>query len=155
LELAEGPVAAGRVERALITLWLALAGHPGLTSPLALPGPFSQRVVDPGAPRILFLAEARGLIATTQGPVVIGSGGRLAIGKFEVVPLPDAYGTVIVDEQFNPPDQQVAAQMQAALIQARSALPGGRLERVTLGAGEAAYGEARIGPGADPADLVA
>src|SRR5262249_42742132 len=37
----------------------------------------------------------------------------------------------------------------------RSALPGGRLERVTVGAGEAAYGEARISPGADPADLVA
>ena len=66
LELAGGSVDAARLERALVTLWLGLAGHPGLVSPLVLPGPFRERVVDPGAPRLLSLEEVRGLVATAQ-----------------------------------------------------------------------------------------
>src|SRR5690348_16765710 len=47
-ELANRSVDEPRLQRALVTLWAALAGHRGLTTPLALPGPFGQRAVDPG-----------------------------------------------------------------------------------------------------------
>src|SRR5690349_16566198 len=41
-----------RLDRTVVTLWMALAGHRGLTTPLALPGPFRQRVVDPKSGRL-------------------------------------------------------------------------------------------------------
>ncbi|MFI5365354.1 MAG: glycosyltransferase [Candidatus Binatia bacterium] len=155
LALADGPVDAGRVERALVTLWLGLAGHPGLASTLALPGPFRERVVDPGMPRLLALGDVRGLLATASGPVVIGREGQLPIEKFVVAALPAAHGAVIVGEQFTPQDAEVVARVRDALALVGPALPGGRLERVTVGAGNAANGEARVGLGADPTDLVA
>src|SRR5690348_16105625 len=55
LELPAEPVDRDRLERALLTLWLAIAGHPGLGSPIAFRVAFPQRVVDPAAPRILAL----------------------------------------------------------------------------------------------------
>jgi hypothetical protein len=156
----EDPVDAGRLERALVTLWLGLAGHPGLTPPLALPGPFRGCVVDPHRPRLLALDGARGLIATPHGPAVIGHEGRRSLDAFVTAALPTANGTVIVDEQLGVPDPEVAARVQDALAVVASALPGGHLERVTIGSGEAARGdaacgEARVGPTVDPGDLVA
>ncbi len=155
IQLADGPVDATRLERALVTLWLAIAGHPGLISPLALPGPFREQVVDPCTPRLLALGNVRGLIATAHGPLVISPAGRFPIDEFLVAPLPAADGTVILDEHLDPPDREMVARVTAALAAARSALPGGRLERVTIGAGDAAYAEARVGPESDPGDLVA
>jgi hypothetical protein len=155
LLLAHEAVDAAKIERALVTFWLGLAGHPGLTAPLVLPGPFSQRAVDPRAPRLLALADARGLVATARGPVVVGRDGRLPVDAFVAAPLPTADGTVIVDEWLGPPDSAVVAHVHTALTLVRPLLPGGRLERVTIGAGDAEYGEARVGADADPADLVA
>jgi len=155
LQLATSSVDAEQLERALVTLWLGIAGHPGLTSPLALPGPFRARVVDPHTPRLLALGEVRGLIATMRGAVVIGRSGKLPIDKFMAAPLTAVGNTVVVDERFNAPSADVVVRVQAALAVVGSALPGGRLERVTIGAGDAAFGEARVGPEVDPADLVA
>ena len=154
LELATDAVDAARLERALVTLWLGLAGHAGLASPLALPGPFDESVVDPHAPRLIKLGDARGLVATAHGPVVVGREGRLSIDAFVAAPLPTAGETVIVDEWLGPPDAAQVARVQAALALVGAALPGGRLERVTIGAGDATCGEARVGPAGDPADLV-
>jgi hypothetical protein len=145
----------GRLERALMTLWLALARHPGLTAPLVLPGPFSQTVVDPRAPRLLALPDVRGLAATAEGAVVIGRAGHRRADELAGTALPAVGETVIVDERFDPPDAAVAARVQAALDVVAVVLPGGRLERVTIGIGDAAYGEARVGPAGDPAGLVA
>lgn len=155
IALADGPVDAGRLERALVTLWLALAGHPGLTAPLALPGPFRECVVDPTVPRLLDLGDARGLAATAAGPVVIARAGRAPIDRFVSAVLPAANDAVIVDERFRVPDPQVVARVQAALGAVVSVLPGGRLERVTIGGGEAVDGEARVGSDAAPAALLA
>jgi glycosyl transferase family 1 len=155
LDLATGPIDDQRAERALVTLWLGLAGHPGLDSPLALPGPFGTRVVDPHAPRALELNGARGLVATASGAVAVGPDGRWPLDAFVAAPLPDVGGTVIVDQRLGAPDAAVVARVQAALTRVTPALPGGRLERVTIGDGNAAMGEARIGSEADPADLVA
>src|SRR5262245_31438374 len=154
LELPSGRVDAARVERALVTLWLGIAAHPGLTAPLALPGPFGERAIDPNAPRVIALGNVRGLIATARGAVVVGSAGRLALDRFAIA-LPDVNGTVIVDEQLGPPDVAVVARVRHTLGLVDAALPGGRLERVTIGSGEAAAGEARVGPEADAAELVA
>jgi len=155
LELATGRVDPGRIERALLTLWLGIAGHPGLVSPLALPGPFRERAVDPHAPRVIALGSVRGLAATARGPIVIGRQGQLPIEQFAVSSLPTVDGTVIVDERLTPPDGEVTARVRAALALVGTALPGGRLERVTLGPGDAASGEARVGRDVDPANLVA
>ena len=160
LELPDGAVDGSRLERALVTLWLAVAGHPGLDSPLALPGPFGEPVVDPWAPRLLAFGGARGLIATARGPVVVGSAGRVPIDRFVVAALPAVDGIVIVDGHLGAPDAAVVERARAALQLVRPTLPGGRLERVTIGpgdsaAGAAAFGEARVGADVDPADLVA
>ncbi len=145
---------AGRIERGLVTLWLALAGHPGLIKPIALPGPFRERVVDPGAPRLVAFGDVRGLAATARGAVVIARTGRMPIDAFAVMQLPAVEHTVIVDTQLEPPDDATAARIRNALASTRSAVPGGSLERVTVGSGEAALGEARVGPAGDSADLV-
>jgi glycosyl transferase family 1 len=155
IDLAAGSVDADRLERALVTLWLGIAGHRSLTSPLALAGPFRGRVVDPHAPRLLALGEARGLIATAQGPVVIGRAGRLAVDRFVAAPLATLGRTVVIDDQFNPPDAEVVARTRTALAAAGAALPGGSLERVTIGAGDAAFGESRVSLEVDPGDVVA
>ena len=42
-ELVDRDVDEPRLERAVLALWMALAGHRGLTAPLALPGPFRRR----------------------------------------------------------------------------------------------------------------
>ena len=154
-DLPIAPVDPARLERALITLWLALAGHPGLATPLILPGPFSQTVVDPRAPRLLALRDVRGLAATAHGAVVVGRDGHRLTHELAGTTLPTFGGTAIVDERFDAPDAAVAARVQAALELVAAALPGGQLERVTIGTGDAAYGEARVGPAADPADLIA
>lgn len=155
LALADGLVDGERLERALVTLWLGIAGHPGLTAPLGLPGPFSACVVDPVVPRLLDLGDARGLAATAGGPVVIGRGGRAPIDRFVSAVLPVASDAVVVDEGFRVPDPEVVARVQVAVGAVAAALPGGRLERVTIGAGDAADREARVGPDADPAALLA
>ena len=154
-ELPTTRVDPARVERALVTFWLALAGHPGLAAPLVLPGPFTQTVVDPRAPRLLTLPDARALAATAEGAVVVGRGGQRRIDELAGTALPAFGETVVVDERFEVPDAAVAARVQTALEAVAAVLPGGRLERVTVGTGDAAYGEARVGPAADPADLVA
>ncbi len=154
-DLTNGSVDADRLERALVTLWLAIAGNPGLASPLALPGPFATSVVDPGSPRLLALHNVRGIVATARGPVVVGNEGRRSIDACAAVTLPAAEGTVIVDENLGPPDADVVARVQTALTVVSAALPGGRLERVTIGRGDAVCGEARVGPDANPAALVA
>ena len=155
IALADGPVDAARLERALVTLWLGIAGHPGLTAPLALPGPFRELIVDPRAPRLLSLGEARGLVATAAGPVVVGRAGRASIDEFVAAVLPAAGDTVIVGEQFRVPEPPVVARVQAALAAVAAVLPGGWIERVTIGAGDAVDREARVGVDADSADLVA
>lgn len=154
LELPAGAVDAGRVERALVTLWLGIAAHPGLAAPLALPGPFRQRAVDPRAPRVIALGNVRGLIATARGPVVVGQAGRLPLERFAAA-LPEVNGTVIVDAHLGPPDAAVVARVRHALALVEAALPGGHLERVMIGSGDAGAGEARVTAAADPADLVA
>src|SRR5262249_55283950 len=144
LDLGQGHVDDRRIERALVTLWLAIAGHPGLASPLALPGPFAERAVDPHAPRLIALGNVRGLVAATRGAVVVGREGRSPLDAFVAAPLPAAGGRVIVDERLDPADPEVADRVRAALALVGSSVPGGHLERVTIGAGDAAYGEARV-----------
>jgi hypothetical protein len=146
---------ASRVERGLVTLWLALAGHPGLRSPLVLPGPFSQRVVDPHAPRLLALGDVRGLGATARGAVVLTRTGRAGVDAFVSSQLPAVGRTVLVDRQLDPPDAVVVARIEEALRATQPALPGGVLERVTVGPGDAAFGEASVSSEGDAADLVA
>jgi hypothetical protein len=144
-----------RLERALQTLWLGLASHPGLASPLVLPGPFRAPVVDPGVARVLAFGDVRGLIATAGGLVVVGRGGRHPIDAFVQGVLPAANGVVIIGEHLAMPAPEVSRRVQAACDLVGSALFAGRLERVTIGGGDAAYGEARVGPDADAAALVA
>jgi hypothetical protein len=154
LELAVEPVDQARLERALVTLWLALAGHPGLVAPLVLSGPFSERVVDPSHPRVLLLGDVRGLITSAQGAVVVGSPGRRPLDAFVVADLPVANGTVIVDDRFGTPDAAVVERVRTALVRVGDSLPV-RLERVTIGTGGAELGETRVDRDADPADLLA
>jgi hypothetical protein len=155
LELPGGAVAPGRLERALLTLWLAIAGHPGLGAPIALRGPFCERVVDPGRPRVLTPGAVRGLIASATGAAVVVRGGRKPIDELAAMALPAVAGTVIVDEQLAPPGAEIVTRVRAALAAVERVLPPGRLERVTVGGGEATLGEARVGPGGEPAVLVA
>lgn len=154
-QLTSGPVDALRLERALLVLWLRLAGHPGLTAPLALPGPFRVHVVDPRAPRLLNFAGVRGLVATARGPVALGGKGRLVIETLVAEHLPDAGGAVVVDDQGHRPDEAVVARVQAVLDTAQSAFPLGGLERITIGRGDAALGEARVDENVEAVDLVA
>ncbi|MFI5365357.1 MAG: glycosyltransferase [Candidatus Binatia bacterium] len=154
-ELADTGADADRLERALLTLWIGLAGHPALTSPLALPGPFTENVVDPTMPRLIALGNVRGLLVTAQGPVVAGRGGRQALEAFATAVLPHVDRTVIVTQQLGVPDPAVVERVRAALQLVQPALPGGRLERVTIGVGNAEHGEARVGPDVDAADLIA
>src|SRR5437667_141081 len=99
---------------------LRMMSHPWLPpsralAAKALPGPFDQSAIDPHALRLVALGGVRGLIATAQGPVVLGPEGRLPIDVFITAPLPAANGTVIVDDRFCPPDPAVVARVQAAL----------------------------------------
>ena len=157
LELADEGVDGRRLDRALATLWLGIAGHPGLVSPLALTGPFSELLVDPNAPRLLMFGDVRGLVATQHGPVVIGQTGRHlhSMDSFTRAQLPTVGATVVVGEGLGVPDPIVLGRVQIALAAVSSALPGGQLERVTIGTGDAVDGEARVSPDSDPADLVA
>lgn len=155
LDVGDGERDPARIERALVTLWLGIAGHPGLAAPLILPGPFRESVVDPRQPRRLAFGAVRGIAATARGLAVLGQGGAQPIDRFVAESLPAADGTVIVGESLAAPPTEVAARVCRALAQVRAGLPGGRLERVTIGGGAAACGEARIGPEADPAGLVA
>lgn len=153
-ELPDRAIATERLERALVTLWLGLAGHPGLASPLALPGPFRTRVVDRHA-RLLAFGHVRGLGATARGPVVIADTGRRPIDAFVADELPMVDGVVLMTDHFDAPTKDTVERAQHALELVRSALPGGRLERVTIGTGAAVVGEARVGSDVDPAELVA
>jgi glycosyltransferase involved in cell wall biosynthesis len=155
LDLEADSVEATRLERALITLWLGIAGHQGLTAPLALSGPFHQRVVDPHQPRLLELGDVRGLIATARGPAVIGHEGRRPLDAFAVATLPIVEDIVIVDDRLDPPEPVVVERVRAALMRVGDVLPGGRLERVTIGTGAGSLGEARVGRDVDAADLLA
>jgi len=155
LELEADAVEPPRLERALVTLWLALSGHPGLSAPLALPGPFRERVVDPALPRTLELGDVRSLVATERGPAVLAHDGRRPIDAFEVSRLPVVGGTVVVDDQLAPADAEVVERVRAALALVGASLPGGRLERVTIGGGDATFGEARVSNDVTPAALLA
>ncbi len=154
LDLPTDLVEPSKLERALVTLWLALAGHPGLIPPLMLPGPFRQRVIDPTTPRVLELGDIRGLVATARGPVVLGHDGRLSLDAFAVARLPIINGTLIVDEQLRAPASDVVERARSALALVGTSLPG-RLERVMVGIGDVTLGEARVSPAVDCADLVA
>lgn len=154
LELAVEPVDSQRLERALVTLWLGLAGHPGLTSGLVLSGPFRERVVDPFKPRLLELGDVRGLIATARGALVATRDGQRPIDAFAAGELPVVGDTVIVGEAFTPPSAAVIERTRAALERVGASLPG-RLERVMIGGGVAAFREARVASDVDAAELVA
>jgi len=93
-----------------------------------------------------------------RGPVVIAGEGEVSIERFVVASLPAVEGTVIVDAAFAPPDAGVVARVEESLARVQSVLPGGRLaagdDRIRL-AGNASDGDARVGPDADPGQLVA
>lgn len=154
-ELVDRDVDAPKVERALLALWMALAGHRGLTSPLALPGPFRQRVVDAKSARLIELGDVRGIAATTRGLVVLGPGGRMAIDSFAVAELPVVAGAVLVDGGPRPPDPSVVDRLRGAADLVGSSLPAGWLERITIGTGDGAPREVRLGVDAGPAELAA
>jgi glycosyltransferase involved in cell wall biosynthesis len=154
-ELVDGDVDEPRLERAVLALWMALAGHRGLTAPLALPGPFRQRVVDAKTARLIELGDVRGVAATARGLMVLGRGGRTTIDAFVVAPLPVVGGAVLVNGALRPPDSTVADHMRRAADLVASALPAGWLERITIGSGEGVPREARLGVQAGPAELVA
>jgi hypothetical protein len=152
--LAHDRIGAPEVERALTTLYIALARHPGLTSPLILPGPLRERTVHPFAPRIVELGNVRGLAATARGAVVLADAGHTPLDAYCTDELPSLGRTVIVDAQLRAPDGELAVRVQQALASALPALPGGAVERVTIGSGEARFGEAIVGADANPADIV-
>ena len=154
-ELVDRDVDEPRLERAVLALWMALAGHRGLTAPLALPGPFRQRVVDKKTARLIELGDVRGIAATARGLVVLGRGGRMAIDAFAIAPLPLIAGAVLVDDALRPPDSSVADHVRRAADLAGSSLSAGWLERITIGSGEGVPREARLGAKAGPAELVA
>src|SRR5438132_8808990 len=154
-ELVDRDVDQLRLERAVLALWMALAGHRGLSVPLALPGPFRQRVVDKKTARLIELGDVRGIAATARGLVVLGRGGRMAIDAFAVAPLPLIAGAVLVGDALRPPDSSVADHVRRAADLAGSSLPEGWLERITIGSGEGVPREARLGAEAGPAELVA
>src|SRR5256885_15270801 len=144
-----------RLERAVLALWMALADHRGLTAPLALPGPFRQRVVDPKTARLIELGDVRGVAATARGLVVLARSGRTTIDAFAVAPLPVIAGAALVNGALRPPDPSVADQVRRAADLVASALPAGWLERITIGSGEGVPREARLGATDGPAELVA
>ena len=154
-ELVDRDVNEARLERAVLTLWMALAGHRGLTAPLALPGPFRQRVVDPKTARLIELGDVRGVAATARGLVVLARSGRTTIDAFAVAPLPVIAGAALVNGALRPPDPSVADQVRRAADLVASALPAGWLERITIGSGDGVPREARLGVAAGPAELVA
>src|SRR3989442_5382100 len=154
-ELVDRDVDQVRLERAVLALWMALAGHRGLTVPLALPGPFRQRVVDAKTARLIELGDVRGIAATARGLVVLGRGGRTAIDAFAVAPLPVIAGAALVDDALRPPDSSVVDRVRRAADLVGSSLPAGWLERITIGSGEGVPREARLGAEAGPAELVA
>ena len=149
-ELVDRDVNEARLERAVLTLWMALAGHRGLTAPLALPGPFRQRVVDPKTARLIELGDVRGVAATARGLVVLARSGRTTIDAFAVAPLPVIAGAALVNGALRPPDPSVADQVRRAADLVASALPAGWLERITIGSGEGVPREARLGVEAGP-----
>lgn len=154
-ELVDRDVDEPRVERALLALWLALAGHRGLTAPLALAGPFRQRVVDAKTARLIEFRDVRGIAATSRGLVVLARSGRMALDAFVVAALPVVGGAVLVDGALRPPDSTVADRIRHAADRVGSELPAGWLERITIGSGEGVPREARLGVEAGPAELVA
>ena len=154
-ELVDREVDEPRVERAVLALWMALAGHRGLTAPLALPGPFRQRVVDPKSARLIELGHVRGIAATARGLVVLGPGGRTTIDAFVVASLPVVAGAVLVDGSLRPPDARVVDQLRRAVDVIASAFPAGWLERITIASGDGVPREARVGATDGPAELVA
>ncbi len=154
LRFTGAPVDGERLERALITLWLGLAGHPGLSKPLVLAGPFQAHVVDPHAPRVLAFGDVRALAATDKGIIVLGHTGQVPTGQCVVTELPTYERTVLVTDALTAPVPATAEQVRQALARISASLPGGRLERVCIGDGLAACGEARRAE-ASPADLVA
>ncbi len=153
--LTDTAVAPERLERALLTLWLGLAGHPGLASPLALPGPFRVAIVDPRAPRLLVFGAVRGLGTTARGPVVMTEQGRLPVDRFVSGELPVVGGAVVLDEAFDAPVFDTVARVRGAIERVGSAWPVGAVERITIGRGPAVLGEARVGADGDAGDLVA
>jgi hypothetical protein len=154
-ELVDRDVNGSRLERAVLALWMALAGHRGLTAPLALPGPFRQRVVDPKSARLIEFGDVRGIAATARGLVVLGRGGRTTIDAFVVGPLPVVAGAVLVNGALRPPDASVVDQVRLAADLIASSLPAGWLERIMIGSGEGVPREARLGAKDGPAELVA
>ena len=154
-DLVDGDVNEPRLERAVLALWMALAGHRGLTAPLALPGPFRQRVVDPKSARLIELGDVRGIAATARGLVVLVRGRRTTIDEFVVAPLPVVSGAVVVDGALRAPDASVVDQVRRAADPVASSLPAGWLERITIGSGEGVPREARLGAKEGPAELVA
>src|SRR2546428_664760 len=80
-ELVDRDVDGPRLERAVLALWMALAGHRGLTAPLALPGPFRGRAVDAKTARLIELGDVRGAAAVApplhRAGVVIANGVQL------------------------------------------------------------------------------
>src|SRR5690242_1654677 len=113
-ELVHRRVNEPRLERAVLALWLSLAGHRGLTAPLALPGPFRQRVVDPTGGRLIEFGDVRGIAATARGLVVLGRGGRTTMDPFVVGSLPVVAGAVLVDCALRPPDASVVDRIRHA-----------------------------------------
>jgi hypothetical protein len=154
-ELVDRGVNEPRLQRTVLALWMALAGHRALTSPLALPGPFRQRIVDPKTGRLIELGAVRGIAATARGLVVLGHGGRMTIDPFVVGPLPVVAGAVVVDRALRPPDASVVEQMRLAGDLIASSLPAGWLERITIGSGEGVPREVRLEAEEEPAELVA
>jgi hypothetical protein len=154
-ELVDRDRAEPRVERAVLALWMALAGHRGLTAPLALPGPFRQRVVDTKTARLIALGDVRGIAATARGLVVLGRGGRTTIDPFVVASLPIVGGAVLVDSTLRPLESSLADRVRRAGDLVQSAMPAGWLERITIGSGEGVAREARLDVQDGPAELVA
>lgn len=151
----EGAAVEGeRLERALLTLWLGLAGHPGLSKPLVLPGPFHATVIDPHSPRLLAFGNVRALAATDKGLIVLGQSGQVPIQKCVVAALPAVGRTVIVDAQRTAADAAVVQSAQEALARVGEVLPFA-LERIRIASEQAGWGEACVSFDVTAADLVA
>ena len=68
-----------------------LLGYYGAASTFQ-PGPFSQTVVDPRAPRLLALPDSRALAATAEGTVLIARGGHRRADELAGTALPTIAG---------------------------------------------------------------